>query len=84
MRPQFKNIPQPESAANNQADLEVQAKFQEALALHRKGQLAQACELYRQVVKVQPRHFDALHLPGVIAYQILPALWASPYGYYCR
>ena len=56
-------------AANNPAAAQAQAKFQQGLALHQKGQLARAQEIYRQVLKVQPRHFDALHLLGVIAAQ---------------
>jgi len=55
--------------AHGQAAAEVHAKFQEALALHQSGRLAQAQEAYRQVLKVQPEHFDALHLLGVIAAQ---------------
>lgn len=31
--------------------------------------MAQAQEIYRQVLAIHPQHFDALHLLGVIAYQ---------------
>jgi protein O-GlcNAc transferase len=41
----------------------------QALALHRIGQLDQAAALYGQVLDSQPNHVDALHLLGVIAYQ---------------
>lgn len=44
-------------------------KFQQALALHQLGQLEEARVLYESVLKKQPRHFDALHMLGVIAYQ---------------
>lgn len=47
----------------------VQGSFQQALALHRKGELAQASSLYAHILELQPRHFDALHLQGVIALQ---------------
>ena len=47
----------------------AQAKFDQALALHKHGQFAQARELYLQLLKAQPRHSDALHLMGVLAYQ---------------
>jgi len=47
----------------------IHAKFQQALALHQTGQLAQAQALYQDILKVQPKHFDALHLLGVAAYQ---------------
>lgn len=44
----------------------LQAMFTEALSLHRQGQLAQAQALYRQMLELDARHFDALHLSGVI------------------
>ncbi len=46
----------------------------EALALaiqhHQAGRLAEAEALYRQILAVQPRHTDALHLLGAIAGQV--------------
>jgi tetratricopeptide (TPR) repeat protein len=47
----------------------LHATFAEACALHRQGQLARARALYRKVLEVQPRHFDALNLLGVLAGQ---------------
>ena len=47
----------------------IALKLQQAVALHRKGQLAQAGALYRQILEMQPGHFDALHLLGVVAQQ---------------
>lgn len=47
----------------------AQAKFEEGLVLHQCGQLAQAQEFYRQSLTLQPNHFEALHLLGVIAVQ---------------
>ena len=43
--------------------------LQRALALHRQGQLAQARQLYEQLLAHDPRHFDALKLLGTIALQ---------------
>ena len=43
--------------------------LQQAVALHQKGQLQEAGQLYRQVLALAPRQFDALHLLGVIARQ---------------
>ena len=40
-----------------------------AIACHRQGQLAQAEALYAQILRAQPRHFDARHMLGVIRYQ---------------
>jgi len=45
------------------------AAFQRALALHRAGRFAEAEPLYRAVLAEAPRHFDALHLWGVIRHQ---------------
>ncbi len=45
------------------------ANFQEALALHQKGDLARAQIIYEEIIKKQPTNFDSLHLLGVLAYQ---------------
>ena len=37
---------------------------------HQAGRLNQAETLYRQILQVSPEHADALHLLGVIAYQV--------------
>jgi len=68
MRSNFKNIPMPKATARPKA-AQTQALFQQALALHQRGQLAQAQALYKDVLKTQPRHPDALYLLGVIAGQ---------------
>ncbi len=44
-------------------------KLERALALHRKGYLAEAESLYREILKKHPRHFDALQLLGAIDLQ---------------
>jgi len=43
------------------------AKLQQAVALHQSGKLAEAAALYREVLRVEPQNFDALHLSGVAA-----------------
>ncbi len=43
----------------------VALKLEQALDLHRRGQLAQAVSLYRDILGQAPNHFDALHLLGV-------------------
>ena len=43
--------------------------LQQAVAHHQGGRLAQAQALYREVLILAPRQFDALHLLGVIARQ---------------
>ena len=41
-----------------------------ALDLHRQGQLGPAASVYQEILAGDPRQFDALHLLGVLAYQI--------------
>ncbi len=40
--------------------------LEHAVAFHQQGQLAQAGQLYSQILHLQPDHFDALHMLGVI------------------
>jgi len=47
----------------------VQTQLMEALALQQEGRLEEAQAAYRRVLRLQPKHFDALHLLGVIAAQ---------------
>ena len=49
---------------------QLPALFQRALAFHRQGQLALAQAVYEQILKIQPRNADALHLLGVSAAQM--------------
>ncbi len=51
------------------SDVRVNDRFQQAVALHRQGQLARAQSIYEQILAVQPGHFEALHLSGVLAGQ---------------
>jgi tetratricopeptide (TPR) repeat protein len=39
------------------------------VALHQQGRLPEAEALYRQILRAEPGHFDALHLSGLIAHQ---------------
>jgi protein O-GlcNAc transferase len=45
------------------------ALLNQAVACHRMGELAQAEQLYRQILQAQPRHFDGLHLLGIVHHQ---------------
>lgn len=40
-----------------------------ALALRRTGKLAEADSIYREILREQPEHFEALHALGIIRYQ---------------
>ncbi len=66
----------------------VQELLVKGFGLHQRGDLIAAGEIYAQILKVQPLHFDALHLSGLIAAQsnqlaaalelILKAVVANP------
>jgi predicted O-linked N-acetylglucosamine transferase (SPINDLY family) len=55
-------------ATSNQTDA-VRQLLAKAVTCHQSGQTGQAEALYQQILAVQPWHFDALHLLGVIAAQ---------------
>lgn len=48
---------------------EVAKLFERGLALHQQGRLEEAKAIYTQVLAKDSRHFDALHLSGVLASQ---------------
>ncbi|MES2741344.1 MAG: tetratricopeptide repeat protein [Pseudomonadota bacterium] len=48
----------------------VTSLLQQAVQLHQQGRYQAALALYRQVLELAPRQFDALHLSGVIARQL--------------
>jgi len=50
-------------------NVSIQQAFELAMQHHQAGRLHEAEHLYRQILAHQPRHADALHLLGVIAYQ---------------
>jgi tetratricopeptide (TPR) repeat protein len=47
-----------------------QQLMQSAMTHHRDGQLQEAYNHYMDVIKIEPRNFDALHLAGVILVQV--------------
>ena len=58
-----------EPQAQKPAAVALQAKFEQGMALHQQGRLADAERIYREVLQQQPNHFDALHQLGLIALQ---------------
>ncbi len=49
---------------------EAARDLETALAYHNQGALEEAQKIYRQILQQDPEHSDALHLSGIIAYQI--------------
>lgn len=49
--------------------IDTEPRLDEAVALHRQGQLGQAKALYQEILKLRPADAGALHLLGVIAIQ---------------
>jgi tetratricopeptide (TPR) repeat protein len=54
-------------AASLTADLNADLK--NAIALHQRGQLGDAEPIYRKILQAAPKHFDGLHLLGVLKHQ---------------
>src|SRR5579884_448453 len=57
----------PERVASHRAEIET--LIDQAFAAHEKGRLAEAEALCRRVLALAPRHFEGLHLCGVVAGQ---------------
>jgi predicted O-linked N-acetylglucosamine transferase (SPINDLY family) len=53
----------------NQVQVNLQEKFAQAISLHQQGKLQEARTIYESIIKVSPKHFDALHLLGVVSAQ---------------
>jgi tetratricopeptide (TPR) repeat protein/SAM-dependent methyltransferase len=59
-----------ETSGGNAGGVSISEAMETAQAHHDAGQLRQAEAIYRQVLQVSPSHPDALHLLGMIAYQV--------------
>ncbi len=68
-RPNIPNRAQQPKKQVVQIDPNIVNIFQQGLTSHQRGQLSQAKTAYEQVLAKQPKHFDALHLLGVVAAQ---------------
>src|SRR5215470_14478411 len=70
VKPPLATPPQPQPGPHAAPTLaELEAIFDQALAFHRAGLLAEAEQLYRRVLDHRPGSFDCQHLLGVISYQ---------------
>jgi tetratricopeptide (TPR) repeat protein len=56
----------------------LRRRFAAALQHHQAGRLAQAEQLYRQILAIEPRHDESLHLLGVVFCQCGRADLAAP------
>lgn len=50
-------------------DAEIQQLFVQGFTLHQQGALANALVIYQQVSRLDPQHFDALHMQAVVYLQ---------------
>jgi predicted O-linked N-acetylglucosamine transferase (SPINDLY family) len=55
---------------NGSPDSALQNLLNTALQHHQAGRLAEAESIYRQILALDPRHADSLHLLGVLAHQV--------------
>jgi protein O-GlcNAc transferase len=60
---------QPREQAQRETDPAIAMQLQQAVWLHQQGQMPQAEALYRQVLRSEPKHFDALHFLGLLYLQ---------------
>lgn len=49
--------------------MDVQARLQEAIALHQDGNLEDAGPIYKEILDAEPNQADALHFAGLLAHQ---------------
>ena len=59
----------PGQAAAEQPASAVASKLRDAIALHQQGRIEQAEAAYREILQLEPRHFEALHMLGLAAFQ---------------
>ena len=57
----------PAKAPNQKQAISLQGMLVKGFGFHQKGDLISAGEIYAQILNIQPLHFDALHLSGLIA-----------------
>jgi predicted O-linked N-acetylglucosamine transferase (SPINDLY family) len=54
---------------NSRPAADADEVFLQGFALHQQGRIKEAGVLYQQALRMQPKHFDALHLLGLVALQ---------------
>ena len=51
-------------------DAGARDRFSDGLRFHQAGELKKAMKIYEEILRVQPKHYDALHLLGLLLHQI--------------
>ena len=69
MKPRRANRKNNTSVSGGNEKIEIINLMTEAMSLHQAGNLASAAQSYAKILKINPTHFDSLHLMGVIAVQ---------------
>jgi len=64
------NYPRTSSTDNHASAGGAGEFYNRGLQHHQAGRLEDARVDYRNVLRLQPEHADALHMPGVLAYQV--------------
>jgi protein O-GlcNAc transferase len=63
------NVQQARQVGTASDPVDSKALLLRAVACHQAGRLGEAEEMYKRVLATHPRHFDSLHLLGLIHYQ---------------
>ena len=68
-RKQQNNLKTNKRVSEISSHIDVDAELDKALSFHRAGNLKQAEEGYRKILKESPQNEDALHFLGVLVFQ---------------
>ena len=74
--------PKPVAAIDPVLANKIVERLQKALALHKAGQFEPAKEIYEEILKLDPKHFDSIQLLGVIATQTKQ--WTTAHDLYAQ
>lgn len=48
----------------------IDQAFAQAMQFHQSGRLAEAAQIYQQIIAAEPKHFDSIQLLGLVAHQL--------------
>jgi Tfp pilus assembly protein PilF len=69
-RSSAERAPRATTSYNEEIGISQSSVIHDGLKHHQSGRLAEADAAYREVLAGDPENFDALHLSGVIAFQV--------------